>query len=861
MRTFMILALIAAFFPPLAAAQDKKPANDPKKLLARLLDDVKQTKDVDRQVQAAMGLADFGSDAAPALPALLAALESKNEDLRLNSAIVLGKIGKASVAPLAELLDTGDKDVRFYAIWALGWVGPEARDVAPTLIKAMADKDDNIRRKAAYSLGRIAASPAKTIAVLLAAFKDGNEDVRQAASDALAKFGTEAVPGLITALTKGDARVRNQAALAVAEMGADARDAAPMLRELLLGKDNSNRHSYSHALAKLGKTGVPALIEAFKDDRSDVQQAAMQSLQEVGADAVPALVDALSDKKVEVRRMSAQVLAPLRVSDKMVVTALAYAVKNDTDEQVRLQCVNALQQLGISGKLASPALKEALADTNPNVRMTAYWALQNMGENPRDGFRKALANKDDRIRINTAALMLMVNVDANDAVPVLVAALKHENDEVQIQAAHALAQAGREAGKLLPFFKDGLKSKTARVRVQALSGLQMLNQQAGPAANEIIGALKDADGSVRLQAVHTLHNVPANAEATLTAVTAMFKEEKNAQARIAIVQLVPRYQAKAMPLLLEAIKDGDAQVRQQAVWGMQNTGGDLSAYHAEVSALVKDTDANVRVGLVQVLSRTGEKGVLLLGDMLKDPNEQVRWQAAAALQNAGKRAAKVLPALTEAVNDKNANVRWQAAFALAQLGEEGSKALFKAYSDSKEPDVRIQIIQAQFNSPARNHTLPLLRQALKDRDSGVRRFAVQMVPSLGATKEAIEVLTEAMKEKELDVRVAAAYSLQNLGPKSLPILEQELGSAKEAELRQAILNGLINQNSRSKTLVAPLTACLKDGQAPVRWMAAHVLGNIGPDARDAVPALESLLEDRDTTVRQNVQNALKRIRQ
>ena len=60
-------------------------------------------------------------------------------------------------------------------------------------------------------------------------------------------------------------------------------------------------------------------------------------------------------------------------------------------------------------------------------------------------------------------------------------------------------------------------------------------------------------------------------------------------------------------------------------------------------------------------------------------------------------------------------------------------------------------------------------------------------------------------------------------------------------------------------MVAPLTEYLKDGQPQVRWMACQTLGNLGADARDAVPMLKELLNDANTTVRQQAQLALNRI--
>jgi HEAT repeat protein len=101
--------------------------------------------------------------------------------------------------------------------------------------------------------------------------------------------------------------------------------------------------------------------------------------------------------------------------------------------------------------------------------------------------------------------------------------------------------------------------------------------------------------------------------------------------------------------------------------------------------------------------------------------------------------------------------------------------------------------------------------------------------------------------------------MQNLGAKTAPILEQGLKSAKEPQLRIAILHGLIVFNHRAKAMVGPLTDCLMDKNPQVRGHAAQVLGNIGTDAKDALPMLRALLDDSNPTVRQQVQAAIDRI--
>src|SRR5262245_17024624 len=121
MRNLFVMLLTGTITLGLVAtrgqSQDKQKQPDPDKVLADALKNIKEKDKIDVRIQAAMDLAEFGAKAEPALNDLLDALKTKNEDLRLNAAIALGKIGKKSVAPVAELLKSDDMDVKFYAIW------------------------------------------------------------------------------------------------------------------------------------------------------------------------------------------------------------------------------------------------------------------------------------------------------------------------------------------------------------------------------------------------------------------------------------------------------------------------------------------------------------------------------------------------------------------------------------------------------------------------------------------------------------------------------------------------------------------------------------------------------------------------
>src|SRR5438270_7616711 len=60
------------------------------------------------KVDAVIALGELKAKAAPAVPELIAVLQTKDEYLRLQTAIALGNIGKAAVAPLTKAVADPD---------------------------------------------------------------------------------------------------------------------------------------------------------------------------------------------------------------------------------------------------------------------------------------------------------------------------------------------------------------------------------------------------------------------------------------------------------------------------------------------------------------------------------------------------------------------------------------------------------------------------------------------------------------------------------------------------------------------------------------------------------------------------------
>jgi HEAT repeat protein len=561
-----------------------------------------------------------------------------------------------------------------------------------------------------------------------------------------------------------------------------------------------------------------------------------------------------------VRRLSAQTLWPMQIGDKSVVLAFAYAL-SDEDETVRQYCINGLSTLGGQAKLGSAKIKEALTDKNEHVRVQAYYLLNSFGEDLKPTMQKALKHKDVRVRINMASLMVSVNQQRDDAVPILVETLKSDDRGLKMQAAFTLAQHQLQTDKLLPLFVDGLKDKSAGARAQAANGLAMLQKGASAAAPALAEMLRDPDANVRQQAIYALHSVGGMAEAVVPILSKIFKEG-DAGMRGTVLQVAWVYGGKAKDIFIGGLNDKNADVRQQAVNSLQNGQQDLTELVPAIVELVKDKKQSLRVQLVWLFQRTGEAGVPHLAELLKDEDVSMRVSASHILQNLGAKAAKAMPAIKAALKDDNAQVRLAAMHLVATVGGEGAAFLVKQFPAEKDPNMRANLLQIMAQTPDRKLALPLLKTAMSDPSAQVRLTTINVLGNFGQdSKEGFEAFVLGLKDADNQIRINAGHHGSYYGQKSWGPLEAALAFTKDSGFRQAILQCLEGTSYRSKTGVTPLMECLKDADPSVRHLACNVLGNIGPDAANALPQLRALAKDNVPTVQQAAQGAIKRIEQ
>jgi HEAT repeat protein len=153
-------------------------------------------------------LAKFGPAAKAAVPDLAIALSHENKDIRKGAAVALAKIGpdaQGAVKALTERLrEEEDRNIRLEVLATFGALGPAAKAAVPDLIQFLYDnRDKEVHNKAAFALGRIGKDGLKQLKLALSS---DNFYVRVGAALALGQMGPEAKSAskLLAAHAKAD---------------------------------------------------------------------------------------------------------------------------------------------------------------------------------------------------------------------------------------------------------------------------------------------------------------------------------------------------------------------------------------------------------------------------------------------------------------------------------------------------------------------------------------------------------------------------------------------------------------------------------------------------------------------------------
>ena len=328
------------------------------------------------------------------------------------------------VAAAARLLTHSRPEIRVAAARAVCAAGDKALPYLPQLLRLMTDEGKTGPR-------------GDTIPVWYQA------------AESVGSLGKPVVPHLIPWLSADTPFKCRAAAIALHEVGPDAKAAVPTIARLLKKGDMEYTLELLHALIGIGPAGVEALPQVIATLDHDNFHAQYWSCKAIGAmgpaarAAVPALARKMKKSAPSVRRHAALALGKIGPGVGQVGVAALIACLDDPVHPVREDCLTALAQIGPAARPAASVLRDKLVEKKitPVARaLYAYYRITGDLEFVKPRLLARFGGLNARIEV--LPMVAAMGHEARFALPQVIECARSRDEVVRLLAIEALEKIG-----------------------------------------------------------------------------------------------------------------------------------------------------------------------------------------------------------------------------------------------------------------------------------------------------------------------------------------------------------------------------------------------------------------------------------
>ena len=794
------------------------------------------------RVRAAGDLNRLGEEAEEAVPYLVEALADRRWEVRRAAAYALSSFANEPTvtSSLAVLLKDERADVRRAAVESIASGGSAALAVLPDIIEALKDEDAAVREQAVDALQTLGLDPAEVAKPLLEIVNSSNKDTRIAAIRvfAVVKPNPEAISRLLDALKDEDRRIREAAIMTLSAIGPE-----PGVVQGLAGVVSSEEPEVQgYILRVLGEFGtaskdaVGVLIELVKEGQGESPKLAVETLGKIGpdaADALPTLMEALKEKVIPFRPVSAAIEKIARRSLRDVVVE---GLSSD-DPSVRAISVSVLLNIprdaegnywvedtmrrGLENKYIDVryaiALDEAqrpwssgvvktlvqrLADDDPAVREETYAALREIGEMKVGALLLVIKTPGEGPAREESSVVIEAPEPLTTAK--LIGLLRHDDAQVRWAAARILDYLEADLSESIGTMAELLKDGKLELRQWAIRKLKEIQIEIDEALQSRGIASKKGGSESRYRA----NSKPSTKRKGITEALPAVVEalgDINPFVVEGATQITERFNAEAMPYLIEAAKGDDPDVRGGVAEYVVNTDRDVKALAPALIGMLDDMRTTYQGG--RTVAQIARSAVMHI-----DPDaEAIRIGVIDVFRNKDiEHIALVIQGLSSMGTFPDP---YQTINELSMAGDEETRT--KAIT---------MYGKVRFGNDSA--TLPKL---LSDENANIRKATLEAMTENGYYgKQAAAPLVKMLEKDSPELRALAADALIRMPP--------------------------------SEDVVKALIKALDDEYPPVRASSAAALGSFGAEASDALPRLHELSEkDEDIRAREIAKSAIRKI--
>lgn len=428
-------------------------------------------------------------------------------------------------------------------------------------------------------------------------------------------------------------------------------------------------------------------------------------------------------------------------------------------------------------------------------------------------------------------------------IPVVLSALESQEGAVRLTATRALAS-----------FRDARTTDAVRARVVAecsadekLALVRAVRTLNLAAAADNLKRWRGADAALDREIAVTLQAL-GDADAGASVAQNFFQLPKSTRDEV-IARWKSAPDARAVPVLVKLLKDGDVADRRDAAATLETFRSDLPV--EPLADALSDPDEETRNAAARALAHAPEAEVIaLLSNRLKaDPPVVLRNAIITALTPFDRE--KVIPALIAVRLDKEDRPIPGVAVALEKLGV-AADALNATLADATLPAARRIEAALRLGQLGEPDALDKLVRLKTGGDVATRRAVAAALGSLGDLR-AVEPLIVTLDDADSSVRAEAAAGLKKLGFTAEKLTADLAAAPAPARVEALRLLAKLGGAGQSGVVIAQL----QSREPAVRGAAAYALGELKTEG--AAAALIPILRDPDATVRLQAAAALGRI--
>ena len=518
---------------------------------------------------------------------------------------------------------------------------------------------------------------------------------------------------------------------------------------------------------------------------------------------------------------------------------------DDADATLRWHAARALGSIGPDAKAAIPALTARLKDEDPIVRAQSAFALGLMGDDAKPVAAELVgAVGDEEALVRRAALRALFRIKPDREVtrPLFLKLLQSSDPLTVTSVLHSMAELGADA---VPAVADALEHPESRYFATLV--VQEIGEPAKALVPKLTELVKAADEpELRMHAILALGAIGEPAQSAVPAITEQLKNDTSNAAKYAAAYVLPKLDAKDAKADLQAVvtenegEDGDKFLHLVATISLTKMFPDDEQLQSQsVKAIVaglQSEDKNIRRAAVQGLAESkasSDEVAPALVAAIAAADEATINDVVRALSAMG---ADAVPRVTRGlVNEK---LRGYAAYILGNIG----------------PDAQDEV--------------PELVEAVDvEDDEQFRREVLFTLGRIGpAAAPAVDKIIGILESTEDERIIASAcYALRHIGPEGAKAGPALVGIYNDGDNFQkmmaiwALLKVRPGYESVEKRAIPLLTDALSHQRSDIRAEAAQALGEIGPNANPALPALKKATEDENEVVRSAAKTAIELI--